>query len=93
MKQVNSADKGNQSDNNNDAENKGAEFNFVTRPNQARLTNAILKKVLNQPTGGHANKRPKPLLKSKTPQLTDFIGRKINKKAKDQIKKNLWKQS
>ena len=90
LKQINSADSANKSA--NEAENKASEFNFVTRPNQSRLTNAILKQVLNRP-GLTKDKRPKPVIKSKTPQLTDFIGRKINKKAKNTIKKNLWQQS
>lgn len=76
-----------------------SDLNFITKP-KARLTNAVLKRILNSQNntpadGSSSSKLPlKPIAKGKAPQLTDFVGtsRKINKKAKSTIKKNLWSQ-
>lgn len=59
---------------------------------KTKLTNALLKQILNQPKS--RDPTPKSKVKSKTTQLTDIVGKKmINKKDKMGIKKNLWAQS
>ncbi len=72
------------------------ELNFIARP-KARLTNGLLKRILIENSSNTPiSKQPlKPIAKGKAPTLSDFVGtsRKINKKAKSTIKKNLWSQS
>ena len=69
-------------------------LNFVTH-SKTKLTNTLLKKILNQPKTQNITPNLKtPADKCKSKHLTDFIGNKtINKKAKMGIKKNLWAQS
>ena len=70
-----------------------SDVNFVTRP-KTRLTNHVLKKILNQGVADQADKRIQSISSNKNTQITDIVGkRSINKKAKSQIKKNLWTQS
>lgn len=68
-------------------------LNFVTH-SKTKLTNTLLKKILNQPKTQNITPNLKtPADKCKSKHLTDFIGNKtINKKAKMGIKKNLWAQ-
>lgn len=69
-----------------------SDVNFVTRP-KTRLTNHVLKKILNQGVADQADKRIQSISSNKNTQITDIVGkRSINKKAKSQIKKNLWTQ-
>ncbi len=98
LKQINTAQTTSEAEVKSEEANKVAadELNFVARP-KARLTNGLLKRILNQNTSEvPATKQPlKPIAKGKAPTLSDFVGtsRKINKKAKSTIKKNLWSQS